>query len=693
MYFTQEEEEILADIPPTLWSQGPTDVGLVKGASPVIIRPKTEHLPRIKQYPLKPDAMLGIQPVIEDLLRAGVLIPCPDSPVNTPIFPVKKAAPSTGWRMVQDLVAVNNAVIQRSPCVADPHTLLNSLDPKAKFFTVVDISNAFFSVPVHKDSQFWFAFTFKGKRYTYTRLPQGYCESPTIYSDVINSSLSTFDPPKNSQILTYVDDILVASESKEDCQQDTLALLKHLAQEGHKVSKSKLQFCKENVKYLGHQLSAGGRTILEERKTAILQAPKPQTKKQMMSFLGLTNYCRSWVPNYAELTAPLNSLMYKQELKMSDNLRWTEEAETSLCNLKQAMVSSSTLALPDYSKDFVQMVDCKGHFMTSVLTQMHGNKLRPVAYYSTKLDAVACALPHCVRAVVAASLAVTSSAEIVLFHPLILRVPHAVSALLLQTKMTFLSPARHLSCMSILLSQPHLKIERCTVLNPATLVPTDEDGLTHDCQALSEQAAKSRADLKDTPLKTGSVIFVDGSSKKDDLGVTKTGYAVVTHDKILKAAALPSHYSAQAAELVALTEACKLMRDKEATIYTDSQYAFATTHTFAQHWKNRGMITSTGKPVTHAKLLTDLLQAVQLPKSLAICKCAAHTSGTDLVTKGNAFADKVAKEAAFKLVALCHMDSQTLDGSILADMQQQSPTGEINVWLRNGATLKDKIYT
>ena len=138
---------------------------------------------------------------------------------------------------------------------------------------------------------------------------------------------------------------------------------------------------------------------------------------------------------------------------------------------------------------------------------------------------------------------------------------------------------------------------------------------------------------------------MDGSSRKDEKGKTRTGYAVVTLDKVLKAEALPQHFSAQAAELVALTEACKLMTDKEVTIYTDSQYAYATTHTFAQHWKNRGMITSTGKPVTLAKLLTELLQAVQLPKQLAICKCAAHTKGTDEISKGNAFADKIAKDS------------------------------------------------
>lgn len=124
---TTEEEEWLQAVPPTLWSKGASDVGLIKGAAPVQIRPKTEYRPCQKQYPLKPDAIEGIKPVIKDLIQTGVIVPCCDSPCNTPIFPVRKAAPSVGWRMVQDLQAVNNAVIQRAPCVPDPYTLLNSL--------------------------------------------------------------------------------------------------------------------------------------------------------------------------------------------------------------------------------------------------------------------------------------------------------------------------------------------------------------------------------------------------------------------------------------------------------------------------------------------------------------------------------------------------------------------------------------
>lgn len=43
-----------------------------------------------------------------------------------------------------------------------------------KQFTVIDLANAFFSIPVHRDSQYWFAFSFHGKNWTFTRLCPGF---------------------------------------------------------------------------------------------------------------------------------------------------------------------------------------------------------------------------------------------------------------------------------------------------------------------------------------------------------------------------------------------------------------------------------------------------------------------------------------------------------------------------------------
>ena len=96
-----------------------------------------------------------------------------------------------------------------------------------------------------------------------------------------------------------------------------------------------------------------------------------------------------------------------------------------------------------------------------------------------------------------------------------------------------------------------------------------------------ESCTLPRRDLTDTPLTEGEVIYVDGSSKKSLDVTNKTGYAVVTADKVIEAKALPPHFSAQAAELIALTRACELMKEKSVTIYTDSQYVYSTLFVFA----------------------------------------------------------------------------------------------------------------
>lgn len=112
-----------------------------------------------------------------------MIVPYTNSPVRTPIFPVKKIRdkPPDEWRFVQDLRPVNAAVHVRAPVVPNPYTILSHIPAGSRYFTVVNLANAFFSVPVHSDIQFWFTFEFKGRSYTFTRLCQGYCESPTIF--------------------------------------------------------------------------------------------------------------------------------------------------------------------------------------------------------------------------------------------------------------------------------------------------------------------------------------------------------------------------------------------------------------------------------------------------------------------------------------------------------------------------------
>uniref|UniRef100_A0A1A7Z5N2 Integrase catalytic domain-containing protein n=2 Tax=Iconisemion striatum TaxID=60296 RepID=A0A1A7Z5N2_9TELE len=115
--------------------------------------------------------------------------------------------------MVQDLRKINSAVQTRAPNVTDPHTLLNSLQPNKKFFTVVDLSNAFFSVPVHPDSQFWFAFTYKEKPFITLKVDgkivKFLCDTGACRT-VLSSEIG-LTPSKNSILVRSADGVMSRS--------------------------------------------------------------------------------------------------------------------------------------------------------------------------------------------------------------------------------------------------------------------------------------------------------------------------------------------------------------------------------------------------------------------------------------------------------------------------------------------------
>ena len=92
--------------------------------------------------------------------------------------------------------------------------------------------------------------------------------------------------------MPYVDDLLICSPSEGACKIDTVVLLKHLADNRHKVSRQKLQIAQKQVTYLRHMITERGKSLSPKRVAAIQKLPKPVTKKQMMSFLGMTSYCR-----------------------------------------------------------------------------------------------------------------------------------------------------------------------------------------------------------------------------------------------------------------------------------------------------------------------------------------------------------------------------------------------------------------
>lgn len=106
-------------------------------------------------------------------------------------------------------------------------------------------------------------------------------------------------------MLQYVDDILLAGNSREECLELTISLLNFLGPGGYRVSKGKAQIAQETVTYLGFEILRGQRQLSNERKEAICQLPEPRNVHELRTFLGTVGWCRLWIANYGLMVKPL----------------------------------------------------------------------------------------------------------------------------------------------------------------------------------------------------------------------------------------------------------------------------------------------------------------------------------------------------------------------------------------------------
>ena len=127
----------------------------------------SKPLLRINQCSVSTEALQGIKPMIEDYRTQGPITPCTTGyyyPRKIPILPGRKPK-GWGWRFV---------------LVINPHMSITPIPTGRKFFTIIDLCSAFFSIPVDEASQYFFVFLWEEKRFTWTVMPQGFTYSPRI---------------------------------------------------------------------------------------------------------------------------------------------------------------------------------------------------------------------------------------------------------------------------------------------------------------------------------------------------------------------------------------------------------------------------------------------------------------------------------------------------------------------------------
>ena len=328
---------------------------------------------RAKPYPTPYAVRETVEEEVQKMLDMGVIEPsC--SPYNSPIVLVKKKDNST--RFCIDFRRLN-AVSK-----FDTHPMGNTEDILAKvkndkYFTKIDLAKGYWQIPVAKESQHKTSFVTPNGSYHFLKMPFGLVNSGSTFNRMMRKLLKGI---KN--VDHYVDDILIHTRSWDEHVKAMGEVLEMIKQAGLTVRPSKCLMGYRKMDFTGHVVGNGIVTTETDKIEKIKEAPRPTTKKQVRSFLGLVGFYRRFISNFATIAVPLTDLTKKGA---SNNIKWEKTHERAFTTLKDRLTKSPILRLPDFEKDFMVQTDASDVGIGVVLLQEFEDGIFPIAYASKKL--------------------------------------------------------------------------------------------------------------------------------------------------------------------------------------------------------------------------------------------------------------------------------------------------------------------
>ena len=136
------------------------------------------------------------------------------------------------------------------------------------------------------------------------------------------------------------------------------------------MKRSKCDFFKKHIHYLGHLISADGIRPLKDKLDSIRDMPAPCNSKEVKQFLGLIGYYRKFVPCFAALSRPLSKLTCKDKM-----FEWTKECEKAFVTLKEKLCAQPILQYADTTKGYTLYTDASKYGWAGVLTQLHTTEI------------------------------------------------------------------------------------------------------------------------------------------------------------------------------------------------------------------------------------------------------------------------------------------------------------------------------
>ena len=145
---------------------------------------------------------------------------------------------------------------------------------------------------------------------------------------------------------TFIDNILVATDTEEEYDKLVDKVLRRLEENDLFMKPKKCQWKVREVEFLGVVIGPKGVEMQKEKMEGVLNWPAPRNIKEVQKFLGLANYYRRFIKDFARVVAPLHVLVRKEQ-----KWKWEKEQEEAFGKLKAVFTTEPVLAILDIDKE------------------------------------------------------------------------------------------------------------------------------------------------------------------------------------------------------------------------------------------------------------------------------------------------------------------------------------------------------
>ena len=353
---------------------------------------------RERPRPIPPADLEEVRQHIQGLLDAKIIEPsC--SPYASPIVLVRKKSGSL--RLCIDYRKVNKRIIADSYAIPKIEDLFLTLSG-SKYFTSMDLSKAYYQVPMAPQARQISAFTTPIGVYQWTRMPMGMKNSASCFQRLMEQ---VFSDMNLTELIVFLDDILLHGETLEQLEDRTIAALERLRRFKLKLDPNKCIFGASEIRHLGFIISAEGIRPDPEKVQVLRSWPVPKTVKDVKSFLGFAGFYRRFVPQFAQIARPLHSVIAgynpgrkgQKKTKMKDSGSvltlssdishlWESVHQAAFEELIKILSEEPVVGIADKTKAFELHCDASGYGLGAVLYQEQSEGLKVIAYASRKLN-------------------------------------------------------------------------------------------------------------------------------------------------------------------------------------------------------------------------------------------------------------------------------------------------------------------